>query len=692
MHDEPNEDRTESGRMVSKLIRIAFFLISIPLPYLAFMLLTLLVSISIEVFFDLPVDNAGIAKGSGIAGLAASIYIFLLLFGLARRWRWLLMAGVMAVLSFTVFFSVKHNSLPPLAYIGSSEEEIYKILHSTDTPPVFLIEMNGETRPCHLVTQERELRIYFPQPGPGSIEFSVGTPEVGDAQVWLEVSAIASDSSVTPIFRSAPLAAGLWQEISIPDSPSRKAITGIKASIKVDDRDKMKAPWIFLSQPSIVPPVPPSKPNVILICVDTFRADHLTQETAPYLYSLQQQSIAFTQAVAPSSWTLPSTVSILTGLLPHEHGYLSNISSQFKGNKPSLPEIFQKEGYVTMAVSGNRLIDPRYGLDRGFDRFVSLGRRQQNYHNSGRILTLKAIKDLQSIGNRPFFLYLHYVDPHYPYLAPWPDTFLSSDDGLGFRIGSFLLFYSYDTSSIFETKSLTEREAEQVIARYNGEIRYWDRQLQTLMDFLKAKAMLNNTIIIITADHGEAFGEHDNYKHGNSLYGEEINIPLIIHDGRSAQKRTISTPLSSIEISTIIAELAGLQPAPSWKGRTLKDFDIHESGPDNRPVASILVEQPLLKGPEYFSRPNVSLSARQGWEKIITHYDPKSGAVTSYLYSLDKDPTETHGVLLDSDKEKIFLYQWIKDHLPQPDTLSIPPKSNTNKQKLMDLRDLGYIQ
>jgi len=284
------------------------------------------------------------------------------------------------------------------------------------------------------------------------------------------------------------------------------------------------------------------KPNVVLLVVDTLRADYLPfygyqKNTAPYLNSLAENGALFLNTFSTSSWTAPATASILTSLYPHQHGVLMGRRSTRRIHKsdPSiklnaipnqidtLAEILKESGYRTFAVTDNGNLRKDAGFAQGFDYF-------KNYENVGADSVNQQVKAWKSeiTASSPYLLYLQYMDPHQPYThrEPWP-------------------------------KATSGKHMVKVKHAYESEIHYTDQHIRELAEMFDWNT---NTIVVLTADHGEEFLDHGQIGHGKSLYAEVVRVPLLIYyPNGKIKKIRVSGHVSVIDIVPTILELAGIQ-------------------------------------------------------------------------------------------------------------------------------------
>lgn len=388
-------------------------------------------------------------------------------------------------------------------------------------------------------------------------------------------------------------------------------------------------------------------PNVLLITLDTLRADRLScyspeSPPTPHIDSLAEKGVLFMRAFAHNTMTLPSHANILLGTTPLSHRVHTNTTSVVKESSLTLAEFLKISGYQTGAFIGGSTLDSRFGLDQGFDIYDDDFeiRGVIKFHEADRpaeIVVGRAIGWLQK-AHSPWFLWVHLFDPHFPYEPPEP--------------------YRTEYSNHL----------------YDGEVVYTDSNVGQLLNFLK-KTQKENPIIILTSDHGESLGDHGEMTHGILAYNPTIWIPLIIYyPGIKSDK--ISQPVAHIDIFPTLCDLLGLEKPSFLQGLSLL---------------------PTLKAKK--------LPPRQIYfESLSPYYDmgwaPLSGFIEwpfkfihspiPELYDLNRDLEETQNLIQSQD---LGLYRKkhseVRERLSSQNGLSERPKHNP---KLMEkLRSLGYV-
>lgn len=287
--------------------------------------------------------------------------------------------------------------------------------------------------------------------------------------------------------------------------------------------------------------------NVVLISIDTTRADHLgcygnTQVRTPAIDRLASEGVLFEQCVAPAPLTLPSHTTMLTGRLPFVHGARNNGQFRVHEENDTLAEAFKEAGYVTAAEVAAAVLDREYGLNQGFDSYTDVkaarGRSHDRRHSehlerSGQEVCDSAIAWLEQHAGERFFLFVHLFDPHQPYLAP-------------------------------------ERFAAQYPDPYLAEIAYADEQVGRLIAALDRSAAAKRTLVILTSDHGEGRGQHKEATHGNFIYNSTQRVPLIMRSaGRVPAGRRVSSLVRLTDIAPTALALAGLDPLEACQGVSL---------------------------------------------------------------------------------------------------------------------------
>jgi len=469
---------------------------------------------------------------------------------------------------------------------------------------------------------------------------------------------------------------------------------------------------------SIAAPTAGDRPNVILISLDTVRADHLSlygyqRDTTPNLKDFASAASLFTRAVASSDMTLPSHASTFTGQYASWHGAhhtprgVNGLPLSQKAT--TLAEIFAKNSYLTMGVVANyAMLTHVYALDQGFQYYdqhfpatflgwgpnyllrsllgESLARFAGELPFEGRYRSAQEINSevfalLDRVRNAraPFLLFVNYMDAHWPYLPPPPfDTRFPGKDP------SFTS--SRQHADLWKIQSLEARisaaQRGHLLSQYDGAIAYLDLHLGKLFARLKEQGLFDNSLIIITSDHGEAFGDRDLIGHAVSVYQDQVHVPLIIKYPRSRQGQVVDSPVSFVDILPTAMHVAGLPAPPGAQGVSLLD-------PASRSVSRILISESFPSGFLLSCHPRfhrIERAVTSGSFKLIT-----STAGKRELYDLVRDPNETQSVYKQHQELARTLQANLDTRLKSV-AASSDASFKLNPQTLDRLKTLGYIQ
>jgi arylsulfatase A-like enzyme len=318
-------------------------------------------------------------------------------------------------------------------------------------------------------------------------------------------------------------------------------------------------------------------PNVIVILIDTLRADRLgaygnSRGLSPFLDTLAARGTVFTHAYAPSPWTNPSVASLFTSRFQSQHGVVS-FNSRLDASELTIAEVLQSHGYATGAFIANGVINESNGYAQGFGTFRSYwlapGPSDSNLQKKRAEAlapdVMAWLDGLPATPQGPLFLYLHYVEPHVPYSPPKPmlDHFFAgrTSPDLGTLSASIFL------GNVFPPSAETLRDIEDV---YDAEVLALDVALRDTFAALETRHVLDNAIVVVTADHGEEFREHGHMGHGNSLYDEVIHVPLIVLVPDQITHTEVREPVSLVDVAPTLLDLIGAAQPATFEGRSLR--------------------------------------------------------------------------------------------------------------------------
>lgn len=303
------------------------------------------------------------------------------------------------------------------------------------------------------------------------------------------------------------------------------------------------------------------RPNVIIYLVDTLRADRLgcygyPKPTSPHLDRFAEGATLFETAIAQAPWTRPSVASVLTGLGPLAHG-VRTLEDRLPDAAETLAERLRASGYRTAAFSTNWHIGPDTGFAQGFDDFLFFPKEPDSTSVNRRVLAWLDARH----GEKPFFLYIHTLDPHSPYTPPLD---LRQKFAPGARPEAGSLEHVRRTYAV-QRKHRAARIAE-VAPLYDAEIAANDRSFGALLSALKERKLFEESLIIFVSDHGEELGEHGAFGHAQSLYAEELDVPLVVKLPFQARGERVSRLAQHVDLVPTVLAAAGLPPAAGLPG------------------------------------------------------------------------------------------------------------------------------
>ena len=445
------------------------------------------------------------------------------------------------------------------------------------------------------------------------------------------------------------------------------------------------------------PPAARPARSLLVVCIDTLRPDHVgayghERETTPTLDDLAGEGVLFTQAYAHSNWTVPATASLLTGLLPSEHGAgiegdvraLADDTRvlQLRPGTETLATLLKAAGLRTGLFSANPFL---------FGRFTSGFDTSEVQWRDAEELTAAALAWLGGVGREPFFLYLQYMDLHQPIEPPpaYFEMFPVADGGpREKRHGD----WSY--GQLRKEEDLLDPEFQRYRAHrkavYDGALRYVDDQVRRILLRLAELGVADETAVVVTSDHGEEFWDHAleqsevardprgiwGIGHGHAMFEEVLRVPLILAAPGLPEGRRVDCPARHVDVLPTVLELLGLPPASHGSGRSL--VPATTTGEDC-PEVPIVAESPAY-GPD--SRAVI-------WKrrKLIVRSDG-----VEYLFDLRRDPEERHNLAAERPRLVTALRLVLERELAGSADLEAAQATPLDEETKRELRALGYLE
>jgi len=404
--------------------------------------------------------------------------------------------------------------------------------------------------------------------------------------------------------------------------------------------------------------------NIILITLDALRADHLNcygykRGTSPFISEFAKDAFIYQRVIAQSGSTMPSLATVFTSMYAYADCALNERDALGK-SYTTIAEFLKKIGYKTYAIVGHGYVKKIFGLARGFDYYDD---NFDKWRNADEMTTL-AIKFLkEGKSHKKFFLWLHYRQPHWPYDPPlkYREMFYQKKPFNGEN--------QSDVYTIFGKKmTLSKKVISELGDLYDANIRFADDALRGLFEYSRESGLLKNTIIIITADHGESLGEHNIFDH-NELYYGILRVPLIIRIPE-IKGRVVENPVALIDIFPTICELLGYKNAPMLKRFRGKSV-----------FSETKLQQDLYS--EYNNR----------FSLIVDNFRLFQDANNSYvLYNIADDPYEVDNLVSKESQRFDIMKQRMNSLLEHAKSRSYTGKPSLDERTKQNLKSLGYVQ
>lgn len=395
----------------------------------------------------------------------------------------------------------------------------------------------------------------------------------------------------------------------------------------------------------------PQIKNVVIISMDTTRADNLScyglyKNATPQIDALAKESVLFQNTYSPIPLTLPAHSTMLTGMYPPRHGVHDNLKYQLSEKNLTLAEILKSNGFATAAIIGAFILDSKFGLDQGFDLYDDNFEEELENTNivqrRGSESTQQAIEWMQENKDNPFFLFVHYYDPHMPYDPPEP------------------------------FKSM-------IAHPYFAEIAYTDDCIGRVIRELKTLDLYDSTLIVVTGDHGEMLDEHQEKTHGYYIYNGNIKVPLIFKvPGRTKEKK-VDDIAGIVDITQTVCSLLDIDIPENIQGKDLSPYLLRDKNPvpEDRHLYSECMTPTKYGG-------NSLLGVITDRYKYIQTTRPE-------LYDLINDPKESKDLIDQQPQQARILQDKLKQILEESVLESTEGDLELDAEALKKLETLGYV-
>lgn len=516
--------------------------------------------------------------------------------------------------------------------------------------------------------------------GRGSVSIEVETEEATDATLGAAAQPLGEGRVAAP--------ASARREVR-----SLEAYAGKIVRLRFEAHD---AP-VRIDELRVTVPAPATRPrgttakNVVIVLIDTLRADRLkpnnpaSRVRTPAFDAFVAQGANFPAAHSCENWTKPSVASVLTSTYPATHGAKYD-PSVLAPEALLISEILKRAGFTTGSFIANGHVSRDFGFDQGWDHYTNYIREQRG--TRAESVFGEAAAWIEQHKNERFFAYVHTIDPHVPYDPP--DEFLRMYDAMPYdgivqnrRTPDQLADAKRDPPRI----TFTDRDAERLNALYDGDITYHDVHFGRFLERLRAMGLDENTIVLVTADHGEEMRDHGSWGHGHSVFQELLNVPLAVRfPGLVPPGTVVPTTVSTVDVTPTLLEALGVNAPPELEGRSLLGY--LRGVPPGGPAVAFSDFQEMRR------------VIRAGRFKLIVR-----GNLRSILFDLGADPRERNEL---APHTRPIATRYLRIHLGQflgaPDRgrwlfgderrRVVPEASRTRMTRELcdDLAALGYVE
>ncbi len=424
-------------------------------------------------------------------------------------------------------------------------------------------------------------------------------------------------------------------------------------------------------------------PNVLVISIDTLRADHLScygypRQTSPAIDALVAGGALFERAYSSAPWTLPSYGSLFTGMLPADHraGIVKQREEAFgqdvapterttetlRPDVPTLAELLASRGYQTAGFVSNPFLAPAAGVARGFQSYTG-------YQYNARVGVDQALEWIQSRPSSRWFVFLHVIDPHMPYAPPKPFDTRFAKKGV-----DELTNWPPDLDSMRRSPPSDEIKAA-CVDLYDGEIAFVDAEIERLLASLREAGTLDDTLVVLHSDHGEEFWEHGSCDHGHTQYDELLRVPFALVWPKGIAAKRIATRVRTLDLLPTLADICGFKAPAGIEGKSLMPVLAGTETSDRDGIAEALMHS---------DRETKAIFS--GKDKLIA-----TGTATNQLFDMAADPQETNNLapssaaLVDALRKRLF-----EHHTSAKAAAAKSQQLRYDEANQRRIKDLGY--
>jgi arylsulfatase A-like enzyme len=495
------------------------------------------------------------------------------------------------------------------------------------TPPlhdtlVRAITLGGVERQALALRGPTTVTYHLEVPSSARLVFGLGA-EGQATGLGARVRVTPEGGQPSEVFQAAPTASWNDQAVDLSAHAGKVVRLEFEGTGQGSGRVLFSAPAVMVTPPEVAAR-PEEVRNVVVLLIDTMRASKLrpynpqTRVRTPILDRVAEQGVVFEQAQAPENWTKPSCASVLTGLSPITHGAKTD-EARLPASAELVSEAFDRAGFATGSFIANGYVSDRFGFNQGWDSY-------NNFIRDGRSTEAEDVFEqagnfIEAHRNERFFTYIQTIDPHVPYDPPAEYLRMYDPNEYAGPV------QPRQTPELLERAKRNEvtfdaNDRRRLEALHDGEVSYHDHYLGVFLERLRRLGLMENTLLVITADHGEEFMEHGSWGHGHSIFQELLGVPLIFHmPGRIPAGRRVTHTVSTLNVGQTILDLTGVQGLARAEGRSL--------------VPDLLGD--VAQGPQvaFSDFQDIRRVARAGRYKLVVRSN-----LSSVIFDLQDDPSE----------------------------------------------------